>query len=564
MAAGALALGVYLATLAPDLAVGHDSGEFTTAAAVLGIPHPPGYPLYPILGHLFAWLPLGSVAFRLNLMSALLAAAAVGLSTFAAARLWGRPWAAASGCLLAGFTVSFWSQAVAAEKYALHLFLLGLGLACAAAGSRWVALALGLALSYHYTALMAVPGLAWLAWEKGRRFSWGLFALGLAPLLYLPLRASQHPPLNWGDPSSFERLVWVLSRQGYGNAQVYAAGATGTPLGGLGDYLLTLMTDQFPLGLVGLGVFGLAVGWRERSVQGVALAWLLSGPFLALLAGTPADVAYAEIFSRIYAGSFLFFGLLIAFGLTRLPVKVSVGLGIVGLVAVLAVNGPRVSLAGQYHSPDTTTAVLARLPEGAVVLAASDVSAGALMYHTVVLGLRPDVTVVYPGLLGSEWYRRTLPGPLAQAAPGGLPAVALAARDRLYSEDVRAELPGFWVPRGLVYQYLPPEEPIPERAPVDADTFRFLEGRERRGDYRLREGRPVTEQYLIHRWANAYRTVAESLPGAEAVVAARRVVEMDPSRASDWEVLARALAATGDEAGARKALEQATLRKASP
>lgn len=69
---------VYLKTLAPTI-TGGDSGELITAAYTLGIPHPPGYPTWCLLGKLFSYLPFGSVAYRLNVMSAFWGALAVGL-----------------------------------------------------------------------------------------------------------------------------------------------------------------------------------------------------------------------------------------------------------------------------------------------------------------------------------------------------------------------------------------------------------------------------------------------------------------------------------------------------
>ncbi|MBN1383999.1 MAG: DUF2723 domain-containing protein, partial [Elusimicrobia bacterium] len=65
-----LSFAVYLATLCPTVYVG-DSGEFATAAYTLGITHPPGYPLYVILGKIFTIIiPFGNIAYRVNLMSA--------------------------------------------------------------------------------------------------------------------------------------------------------------------------------------------------------------------------------------------------------------------------------------------------------------------------------------------------------------------------------------------------------------------------------------------------------------------------------------------------------------
>src|SRR4051794_25085412 len=66
---------VYLRTLCRTIYVG-DSGELAAAVHVLGIPHPPGYPLYVLLGKLFSMLvPIGKPALRLNLFSAVCASA---------------------------------------------------------------------------------------------------------------------------------------------------------------------------------------------------------------------------------------------------------------------------------------------------------------------------------------------------------------------------------------------------------------------------------------------------------------------------------------------------------
>ncbi len=80
-----IAFVLYLVTLAPAITwanFGTDGGDLITAAVTLGVPHPPGYPLYVTLGHLFAQLPIGTVAFRLNLLSAVCMALAAGLITW--------------------------------------------------------------------------------------------------------------------------------------------------------------------------------------------------------------------------------------------------------------------------------------------------------------------------------------------------------------------------------------------------------------------------------------------------------------------------------------------------
>ena len=79
-----VALLVYSSTLAPTVTL-VDSGELIVAARFLGVAHPPGFPLYLILAHLFSLIPIGSIAFRINFASAFFAALASGLLTLVAA-----------------------------------------------------------------------------------------------------------------------------------------------------------------------------------------------------------------------------------------------------------------------------------------------------------------------------------------------------------------------------------------------------------------------------------------------------------------------------------------------
>src|SRR5512138_69273 len=75
-----VSLAVYVRTLAPSVAeLFDDSLEFQLIASRMAIAHPTGYPLFSILLKLFTFLPVGDVAYRVNLMSALFAALTVAL-----------------------------------------------------------------------------------------------------------------------------------------------------------------------------------------------------------------------------------------------------------------------------------------------------------------------------------------------------------------------------------------------------------------------------------------------------------------------------------------------------
>ena len=134
-------LAIYTKTLCPTV-FWWDSGEFIANIAVLGIPHRPGFPIYVLLGKFFSLLPLGGVAFRVNLLSAILTSASLTILYkffLEAARLFFPEMAKRKGRLLfsalffvliSGFTYTFWIQAVRAEVYSLNIFFFSLPCDC--------------------------------------------------------------------------------------------------------------------------------------------------------------------------------------------------------------------------------------------------------------------------------------------------------------------------------------------------------------------------------------------------------------------------------------------------
>jgi hypothetical protein len=208
---------VYLATLTPSLSfVSPDGNELATIPAVLGLAHPPGYPLYTWLGKLFSLLPVGDIAHRMNLMSATLGALAIGglyliIVQLPPLRLSGRRVAAMLSALLVAFGPTVWSQAVIAEVYAPNLAFVALTLLCLL---RWTqtrrdrdfflfALAFGLSLGMHLSDLGFAPAFAVFIlltdWRVLRRPKWWLaglagFGLGAAQFLWIPLQMHRVDP----------------------------------------------------------------------------------------------------------------------------------------------------------------------------------------------------------------------------------------------------------------------------------------------------------------------------------------------------------------------------------
>ncbi len=204
---------VLLATrVAPGVLPG-DSGEFQFVPYIWGVPHPTGYPLYVLLGG--AWshlLPIGDVAFRMNLFSALWGSLALGMLYLLVVTILGLGrtkadrWAVRAGGFVGAIvplaSAIFQRQSLVAEVYTMHHLLALLILLTALRwmdehrpwGSAWLAVALGLGLAHHRSTILLIPGLlaAWIVPPRPKiRWKTALAALAAPLLLYLfiPLRA---------------------------------------------------------------------------------------------------------------------------------------------------------------------------------------------------------------------------------------------------------------------------------------------------------------------------------------------------------------------------------------
>ena len=269
---------LYLSCLSPTVTYSGDCGELIAASYRLGITHPTGYALLCLLGRTFASVfPVGEIAFRYNLLSAILSSLAVGLVAASVHRLTVGTDAQrgpdaktlafhlhcpaiAAGLLLAGF-YEFWTQAIIAEVSGLEAITEAAALYCAIAWHqeedfRWAytaALCFGLAIISHLTSIFLFPGLIlYVLWQHRRGWQspaaghWRRLAtvaalpmLAYSLMIYLPLRSSLFPEpvpannwnaLDWTHPVDLHRFLLHVSAQQY---KVHLIKWTPFSLGGL-------------------------------------------------------------------------------------------------------------------------------------------------------------------------------------------------------------------------------------------------------------------------------------------------------------------------------------------
>jgi len=252
--AGLVALGalvLYVLTLAPTTQF-WDASEYTTAAHALGIPHPPGSPLFVILAHAWGLLPLGAdYARRINLFAAATSAAGAGVwfligerwlrAIVAPARR--RRLVAAAGAVVGATAFTVWNQSVVNEKvYTLSVLTIALVLWLAV---RWadqpvstrrdhhlilIAYLLALTATNHLMGVLAAPAVLvyvlltdWRALLRPRVLgAAALVALvGTSVNLFIPLRAHLDPYLNQGEATTWPALKAVLERDQFGKPSVF-------------------------------------------------------------------------------------------------------------------------------------------------------------------------------------------------------------------------------------------------------------------------------------------------------------------------------------------------------
>ncbi len=414
------ALAIYLLTLPPTV-TGEDSGELIAAAYTLGIAHPPGYPLWCMLGHLFTWLPLGTVAWRVALMSAVLGAVTAAVVCLIVIKLTRNRWAGIAAGLALAFSAEFWSQSVIAEVYTLNAVLIAL---CVFILIVWeetreqrllyvFAAVYGLGLCNHHTIhflgplfalfIMLVHGRPWRHWK-----SYGLMlliAFGVWGVihLYLPIRSRSNPAMDWGNPETLPGFLNVVLRGQYGPSAETMPHSL-TRLIEQTAIFFRVYCAQFTLWLAWLPLLGL-YPLRKRGWKHFAL---IAGLFIYVAAGIIWVTNYdgdaqsiwvnSVFFIPCFMAASIFIGLALSwlaqrrfYALSLLPAAAA--LGITALVVPCAVHYSANDKSDYYFARDYAMALFASLDKDAYYFAAGDHTLFPLLYLQIVENVRPDVTI---------------------------------------------------------------------------------------------------------------------------------------------------------------------------
>lgn len=499
-----LALTVYALTAPRGLTWAHasaDGGDLITAARVLGVPHPSGYPTWTLLAILFDRLPLGTAAWRATLLSMVSGATAAALTAAttplltARSELWANLQSAAptstageplprrpslavlvlslSPALVAGLALAFaplfWGQATVAEVYALHACLAAAALWAlvhwqSGGSDRWAVAAgafLGLGLGNHLTTVWLLPAagiVLWTAKERRLRASVLLaagLAAGLLVYIYLPLAAAGDPPVNWGNPRRLDGLWWLVSGQLY-QGYAFAVAWEHVP-SRLSGWAAELWRSFLPWG-VAAALLGLAALFqRNRSLAAAFCASLLLGLVWAIGFNTSDSLLSllpGWIILALAVGAGVAAALDWLASWNRRAALAAALLAIVLAMAPAALHWQAQNLRNDLAAEQFYSQVLRHAPAEAVILTAGDRATFALWYGRYGLGLRPDVILVSRDLWSLPSYRATVasqhPDLAGPAPPADWSELLQAASQRrpLYlaqAAQLAPAIPGHWL-----------------------------------------------------------------------------------------------------------------------
>ncbi len=420
----------YLFGLSGTVPAYRDSGDLIASIYTLGIAHPPGYALYVLLGKLFITiLPFGNVAYRVNVMSAFFAAAAVAVLFRVLHRL-GSGFGALVVTLLFAASPAVTALARVAEMYTLSAFLTCLILSFLLSddpqATSWAALLLGLGLSVHPTLIFLLPLFVW-AYRRirvsapTRRTALTpslFFLLGLSVFLYLPIRAAQHPLLNWGDPSHWRNFWRVVTRADYGGLKLHPQQSvfSWTPgsLAAQLKYFLITFKGEWGWAAFLVGCWGGIVSLRDplNRPRNLALvvSWFLAGPGFFLLsnlplteATTPAILQPYLILTALLWAPFVVIGLntldvIARSGATKQSVMTDcfASLAMTILCLILLVTRPWSfqSQRNDFYAYDYARNLLRSLPSHAVLYDPDDPTRFSIQVLQTVEKRRPDVILL--------------------------------------------------------------------------------------------------------------------------------------------------------------------------
>lgn len=480
-----------------------DAGDLVTAAATMGIPHAPGYPLYTFLGYVVTRIPVLTPAWRMAWVSIVPHVVTILLVYWLTRRLSkSRIAALFSTSVLAG-NYLFYLYSTTPEVFALlDFFVIALFSLAVLLHEHFKArtfllfcFTLGLSLSHHPLIVLVFPSLILLLRNANKILTGVLFfLLGLLPYVYIVVAAWGTSMINWDRPTTLSRFIRLLTRADYGTFM------SGTTVGhtiierllNVQAYFVFLLVDFSWIGII-LGLYGLSRLWKKNTTTALAyiVALGLLGPAFSFyssfpivnrfLLGTverfilPSYVLIVPLVGLGFAGCYQrirqyrsWVAIPFAFIMFIYPITF-------GYMTLWRFNG----LSKDYTTENYAKDVLDSTPKNSILLLSRDTPLFDVQYVRYALGYRNDIIVLHRSRMPFPDYQEVIKKsfPAMIIPPDQNPETFVDSfireNSKKYPISSNVVLPtgeGWqWVPHGLIY-VLNSRQSVPDRNSVFEDN----------------------------------------------------------------------------------------------
>ncbi|HPI19165.1 MAG TPA: DUF2723 domain-containing protein [Candidatus Kapabacteria bacterium] len=426
---------IYFITANPGLGF-TDSGELASVCVLLGIAHPTGYPLFTLLGHIWTFIPHSVPLIQiLNYFAGFLTSLSAVFFYFALLELFkildfnnanqdeeknSNKWLALISGFIYAFALTVWGQAGAIEVYPLHILFINIILlfflkSFNSKGKRehyllLTAFLLGLSFTNHLTTVLLLPAILLLFLYppnqefliNKNKFQFLLlliipFVLSLTLYLFLPIRSSTLPDMNWGwVHRGLDKFLYHVQGKQY---QVWMFSGENVSVN-IGKYFAAL---PMQLGLIGL--IPMLIGFYSTYKKSKQIFWFLTALVLVCFFYS-INYSIHDIESYFLTSyiALIFFS---AAGLKFLYEKNKKLLPLFAIIPIisLVLNFESNNNSSDYLVNDYTDNLVNNLEEDAIVISSQwDYWCSAFWYKQKVEGLRKDVTLVEMELLRRTWF----------------------------------------------------------------------------------------------------------------------------------------------------------------
>lgn len=468
---------IYLYTLFPTVAAYRDAGEFATVGYILGVPHPPGYPLYTLLIYIFGKLliPFANFAYRINLFSAITSALSSVVLLYTFVKINTSVYKTKNNFVVCvGYFLSLvfsfgylqWYLSLVSEMYTLNILfaiLLLLIFTVDYLQNRNLIYLLfflfGLSIANRMDIVLFMPLLLFSAIEhlkySNKKVSSFLVLLillflGFSCYLYLPIRSSCEPFINWNNPAELGRFYSSLTRKTHGyTLDLISKGYAPAEnfFDGLSLYLSYLIKNISIVGII-VALLGIKETFKLNIKYSLSLifCWLLSCVYFIYKANMPPNPHAMAILEAHFLLPNTVVYTWLSFGVARIINKCkSLAFKWIIICCIIAMvvynfyaNIFKLNKRQNFYAYDYTVNIFRSVPDKSVVVIKEDVQLFSCFYRKFVDKIRPQVHIIAKGLAGSVWYQEMYKNYLLSSGLPNNVFISLLETEESFSKFVQA------------------------------------------------------------------------------------------------------------------------------